>query len=52
MPRPHPLEFRQRAVELARLREKPIAQIASDLGMPCARLGSTKGFRLLEVRPA
>ena len=26
--------------------------IASDLGMPCARLGSTKGFRLLEVRPA
>jgi len=26
--------------------------IATDLGMPCARLGSTKGFRLLEVRPA
>jgi len=26
--------------------------IESDLGMPCARLGSTKGFRLLEVRPA
>lgn len=31
MPRPHPPEFRQRAVELARLREKPIAEIASDL---------------------
>jgi 16S rRNA (guanine1207-N2)-methyltransferase len=26
--------------------------IESDLGMPCARLGSTKGFRLLEVRPS
>jgi transposase-like protein len=33
MPRPHPPEFRQRAVELARLREKPTAQIAADLGM-------------------
>jgi transposase len=33
MPRAHPPEFRQRAVELARLREKPIAQIASDLGI-------------------
>ena len=33
MPRPHPLEFRQRAVELARLREKPVAQIAEDLGI-------------------
>ena len=33
MPRPHPLEFRQRAVELARLREKPVAQIAADLGI-------------------
>lgn len=31
MPRPHPPEFRQRAVELARLREKPTAQIAQDL---------------------
>ncbi len=31
MPRPHPPEFRQRAVELARLKAKPIAQIASDL---------------------
>ena len=33
MPRPHPPEFRERAVELARLREKPIAQIAVDLGI-------------------
>ena len=33
MPRPHPREFRKRAVELARLREKPIAQIAVDLGI-------------------
>ena len=33
MPRAHPVEFRQRAVELARLREKPIAQIAADLGI-------------------
>jgi transposase len=33
MPRPHPPEFRQRAVELARERAKPIAQIAKDLGI-------------------
>ena len=33
MPPPHPAEFRQRAVELARLREKPIAKIAEDLGI-------------------
>ena len=33
MPRAHPVEFRQRAVELARLREKPVAQIAEDLGI-------------------
>jgi transposase-like protein len=33
MPRPHPPEFRQRAVELARLREKPVAEIAKDLGI-------------------
>jgi len=33
MPRPHPPEFRQRAVELARLREKPIGQLARDLGI-------------------
>ena len=33
MPAPHPPEFRRRAVELARLREKPIAEIAKDLGI-------------------
>ena len=33
MPRAHPPEFRQRAVEFARLREKPVAQIAEDLGI-------------------
>ena len=33
MPAARPPEFRQRAVELARLREKPIAQIAGDLGI-------------------
>ena len=33
MPRPHPPEFRRGAVELARLREKPIARIAEDLGI-------------------
>jgi transposase-like protein len=33
MPAPKSPEFRRRAVELARLREKPIAQIAKDLGV-------------------
>lgn len=33
MPAPKSPEFRQRAVELARLREKPIAQIARDLSI-------------------
>jgi transposase len=33
MPRPHPPEFRQRAVELARERAKPIKDLASDLGI-------------------
>ncbi|PIE25763.1 MAG: hypothetical protein CSA58_12685 [Micrococcales bacterium] len=32
MPAPRSPEFRRRAVELARMREKPIAQIAKDLG--------------------
>ena len=32
-PGPVPPEFRQRAVQLARLREKPIARIAEDLGI-------------------
>jgi len=29
----YPEEFRQRAVELARLREKPVKQLAADLGI-------------------
>jgi transposase len=33
MPAPHPPEFRQRAVELARLHDKPIRLIAKDLGI-------------------
>ena len=33
MPAPHPPEFRQRAVEFAREREKPIEHIARDLGI-------------------
>jgi len=33
VPAPHPREFRQRAVELARLRERPIAEIAKSLGI-------------------
>lgn len=33
MPAPHPPEFRRRAVELARLRDKPVAEIAKDLGI-------------------
>jgi transposase len=33
MPRSHPPEFHQRAVELARLREKPVSQIANELGI-------------------
>jgi transposase-like protein len=33
MPRPHPPEFRRRAIDLARLGEKPVSQIAVDLGI-------------------
>jgi transposase-like protein len=31
MPAPHPAEFRQRAVELARTGDKPISQLAREL---------------------
>jgi transposase-like protein len=31
MPAPHPTEFRQRAVDLARTGDKPIAQLAREL---------------------
>lgn len=33
MPAPKPVEFRRRAVELARLGDKPVAQVAKDLGI-------------------
>ena len=33
MPAPHPLEFRQRAVELARQGTSPVARVAKDLGI-------------------
>ena len=33
MPAPHPPEFRQRAVELARQKDRPIAQVAKSLGI-------------------
>ena len=44
MPRPHPPEFRRRAVELARERAKPIAEIAFDLGYPLVP-ASLDGYR-------
>lgn len=33
MPAPHPFEFRQRAVELARMGDKPVSALAKDLGI-------------------
>ncbi len=33
MPAPHPPEFRRRAIELARLKERPIAEVAKSLGI-------------------
>jgi transposase len=33
MPRPHPPEFRRRAVDLAREHAKPVSEIAHDLGI-------------------
>jgi transposase len=33
VPAPHPAEFRRRAVELARLGEKPVAELAKSLGI-------------------
>lgn len=38
MPAPHPPEFRRRAVELARERTKPIAELAKDLRISDSRL--------------
>jgi transposase len=33
VPAPHPIEFRQRAVELARKGDKPVPALAKDLGI-------------------
>ena len=33
MPAPHPVEFRRRAVQLARTGDKPVAVLAKDLGI-------------------
>ena len=33
MPRPHPAEFRQRAIELVRGGDLPISKVAVDLGI-------------------
>jgi transposase len=38
MPAPKPPEFRRRAVELARRRDKPVAEIARDLGISASCL--------------
>ena len=38
MPRAHPLEFRQRAVELARLREQPVRATTLDVNASCRRV--------------
>lgn len=40
MAKGYPAEFRERAVELARLREKPVAQLARDLGVSEQTLGN------------
>ena len=42
MPAPHPAEFRRRAVELARERTKPIAELAKDL-----RISDVNAARIL-----
>lgn len=44
MPGPYPPEFRQQAVELARLSEKPIAEIATDL------VGMTRRVQGIDAR--
>lgn len=43
MPAAKPEEFRRRAVELARLGDKPVAEIAKDLGI--SESGCVDGWR-------
>lgn len=38
MPAPHPPQFRRRAVQLTWMGEKPVAEIAQDLGTSDSRL--------------
>ena len=47
MPAARSPEFRRRAVELARLREKPIARIAQDLGV--AEYGLRRWLALADI---
>ena len=47
MPAARSPEFRRRAVELARLREKPIARIAQDLGV--AESGLRRWLALADI---
>ena len=47
MPAPRSPEFRRRAVELARQRDKPIAQIAKDLGI--AESGLRRWMRQADI---
>ena len=49
MPAPKDPEFRRRAVELARLREKPIAQIARDLGIAESGLRRENRVQAMEI---
>jgi transposase len=50
MPAPKDPEFRRRAVELARLREKPVAQIARELGIAEPGLSSDDRSDLVRLR--
>jgi transposase len=38
VPAPHPIEFRQRAVELARTGDKPVSELAKSLGISASCL--------------
>jgi len=49
MPRPHHVGFHRGAVELARLRKKPVAEIAEDLWISESCLRRPDGRRRWEV---
>ena len=52
MPAPHPPEFRARAVELARERAKPVAELAKDLGISESCLRNWMAQADIETAPA